>query len=238
MQQIQRAEIEDIRRAELIEAVIKVIAASGSDAATVRNIAKAAGVSTASIHYYFASKEELLSAAFRDHDRKFNENATAHLAESGSARERLVMLSRIGFPGDDSANVEWALILAAHQLADRHESLKVAADAAHERWLRLVHNVIADGVNTGEFRAELEPQLLAIEFAALYDGLGIYFYSKQLTSDHARRAIDEYVTSRLVSESRPAGSAVTSSVKHMELQRNVPVIDSIFTTTEPEDFSE
>ena len=159
------------------------------------------GVSTASIHYYFTSKEDLLSAAFREHDRKFIENATAHIAQTEGARERLVMLSQIGFPIDDSANVEWALILSVFQLAERHESLKATSDASHERWLRLVRNIIADGVNAGEFRGELDPQLLAIEFSALFDGLGIYFYSKQLTSERARLLIDGYIASRLVSGS-------------------------------------
>jgi hypothetical protein len=135
-----------------------------------------------------------------------------------------VALNRIGFPSDDSANVEWALILAAHQLADRHESLKEASDLAHERWIRLVRNIIAEGINAGEFRKELDPQSLAIEFAALFDGLGIYFYSKQVTSEYARRALDAYIASRLVSESPPDGAPETSS--------------SIVTSTEPKEFSE
>ena len=55
---------EDVRRKELIEAALHVVADGGIQAATTRNIAARAGVSAGLIRHHFESKEELLHEAF------------------------------------------------------------------------------------------------------------------------------------------------------------------------------
>lgn len=54
------------RRAELVDAAVRVIAAHGVDGATTRKIADAAGAPLATLHYCFASKEVLFAEVF-DH---------------------------------------------------------------------------------------------------------------------------------------------------------------------------
>lgn len=48
------------RRAALIEAALRVIARDGLAAATTRAIAAEAGMSLASLHYAFTSRDELI----------------------------------------------------------------------------------------------------------------------------------------------------------------------------------
>jgi TetR/AcrR family transcriptional repressor of bet genes len=60
-----RQTIRDIRRTELIEAVISAIHAQGFANLTVTEIARNADTSAGSIHYYFGSKEALLEATMR-----------------------------------------------------------------------------------------------------------------------------------------------------------------------------
>jgi AcrR family transcriptional regulator len=50
------------RRVELVEATIRVAVAEGLDAATVRRVAKEAGVPLGTVHYCFGSKAALISA--------------------------------------------------------------------------------------------------------------------------------------------------------------------------------
>ena len=49
---------------KLLDAAVLQVAASGYDGLTVRNVAKAAGVSPATAYTYFSSKEHLLAAVF------------------------------------------------------------------------------------------------------------------------------------------------------------------------------
>ncbi len=55
------------RRDSLISATLSLIATEGIDAATVRAIAKHADVTPGLIRYYFSTKEDLISAAYKRH---------------------------------------------------------------------------------------------------------------------------------------------------------------------------
>ncbi|PRY23862.1 TetR family transcriptional regulator [Aliiruegeria haliotis] len=62
-----RREGPDLRRRELIDATLRVIASRGMDAATVRTISEEAGVTPGLIRHYFETKEDLLGAAYDQH---------------------------------------------------------------------------------------------------------------------------------------------------------------------------
>ena len=47
-------------REQIIQAAYRVLAEQGYDAATIKAIAREAGVAPGLLHYYFASKDELL----------------------------------------------------------------------------------------------------------------------------------------------------------------------------------
>ena len=57
----------DTRRAELIQATLRVIAQHGVMAASVRSISKEANVTQGLIRYYFDSKDELIAAAYESY---------------------------------------------------------------------------------------------------------------------------------------------------------------------------
>ncbi|MGB9879127.1 MAG: TetR/AcrR family transcriptional regulator, partial [Anaerolineae bacterium] len=52
-----------VRKKELVEATVSVIAKHGVPGATVSRIAAAAGVSRGALYHYFQNREELLEAA-------------------------------------------------------------------------------------------------------------------------------------------------------------------------------
>jgi TetR/AcrR family transcriptional regulator, transcriptional repressor of bet genes len=91
-----RAEIKEIRRTQLIEATIDMIARRGFAALTLADIAKAAHLSSGIVNFYFPSKEELLVTTLR------------HLAVS---YERFIEQA-IGQAGDEPAEQLAAIIEA------------------------------------------------------------------------------------------------------------------------------
>ena len=60
-----RRSIEELRRGELIQAALDVVAEDGHDAATVQRIARRAEISPGIVHHYFADKHALLCGAMR-----------------------------------------------------------------------------------------------------------------------------------------------------------------------------
>ncbi|MBA2347751.1 MAG: TetR family transcriptional regulator [Solirubrobacterales bacterium] len=60
-----RAPRGEARRAHILEATLRVIAATGPEALTHRRVAQEAGLPLAATTYWFASKEELVAEAYR-----------------------------------------------------------------------------------------------------------------------------------------------------------------------------
>ena len=66
----------ETRRSAILDAVVRVIIDVGYTDMTVADVAQRAGVSTALVHYHFASKAALISAALRvasDEDKQLRE---------------------------------------------------------------------------------------------------------------------------------------------------------------------
>jgi AcrR family transcriptional regulator len=72
----------DGRRAELVEAAGRVVARDGVAAATTRRIAEEAGLPHGLVHYWFASKDELLEEVIMTLLRQFEEATAALVGES------------------------------------------------------------------------------------------------------------------------------------------------------------
>ena len=60
-----RRSIEELRRSELVQAALDVVAEDGHDAATVSRIARRAEISPGIVHHYFADKHDLLCGVMR-----------------------------------------------------------------------------------------------------------------------------------------------------------------------------
>lgn len=69
-------------RAKIVAAAAQVLGEHGYEAATVKQIARAAGVAPGLVHYYFEGKEALLAAVL-------HEAAERHLAETAGRRAAL-----------------------------------------------------------------------------------------------------------------------------------------------------
>src|SRR5215467_5463749 len=61
-------------REQIIQAAYRVLAEQGYDAATIKAIAHEAGVAPGLLHYYFASKDELLVEVLKDISQRYTES--------------------------------------------------------------------------------------------------------------------------------------------------------------------
>ncbi|MEY8843186.1 TetR/AcrR family transcriptional regulator [Cribrihabitans sp. XS_ASV171] len=121
-------ESEARRREDLILATLSLIAETGVRSATVRGIAARASVTQGLIRHYFATKEELIVAAYDYHMKRMTD-AVAQTGEAASARDRLrdFVSASLSPPVVDPGWVAlWAAFLseAIHdpQMQDTHEN--------------------------------------------------------------------------------------------------------------------
>lgn len=169
-----RASIEEVRQAELIEATLRTISERGFDATTVRDIARAAGASIGSVHYYFATKADLLRAAVADSDGRFRVRVRDELSalEGGVAKVR--RLVELCFPEAPEEGPDWAVFIDFWQQASRRDDFRAIFEAANTDWLELLVDVLDEGVRLGEFVIPGSLRNEAMSLAALIDGLALH----------------------------------------------------------------
>ena len=129
------------RRAELVDAAWRVIAAEGLEAATVRRIAQAAGCTTGLVTHYFESKDDMLVAALREVHRRAGQRMIRHV---GGADIGAVLLEVIldALPMDDDRQLEWKVWLAFWGRAATDERLRQEQQRRYSEWRGLLGKLI------------------------------------------------------------------------------------------------
>ena len=84
----------DERRARLTEVLLDVVAEGGLEAATIRTVAAAAGVSIGTVQHYFKTKDDMLGHAYRTVGKEIGDRAEqeAEGATSWKAAIRAILL--------------------------------------------------------------------------------------------------------------------------------------------------
>lgn len=124
-----RNEGEETRRAALIAATLDCIGEGGLQAATVRAIARRAGVTQGLIRHYFPSKDHLIEAAYQALMDRLTEDSQAALAHAGDPCRRLGAFVRavLGAHATDPALLAaWAGFVGALHRAPRLRAIHAA----------------------------------------------------------------------------------------------------------------
>jgi AcrR family transcriptional regulator len=160
-------------RERILDVACELISSHGMDEVRVARIARAAGVSTALVHYHFATREALLGEALRHSYARAGRARTALRSGAGASSARLLagMIEHcLPLPG--RLEREWVLWVELWLRAVRHPGLQ---DVAHELYARLHEwfaGVIAEGVQRGEFHVGDVDAATDVLLGAI-DGIGV-----------------------------------------------------------------
>lgn len=182
------------RRQDLIRATLDCISEKGLEGATVREIAARAGVTGGLIRHYFASKDQMLQAAYRETMASMTTTAISAAGASGesagdvkSARLRLhdFIIANVSPPVTDPRTLSlWAGFIG-HIRVDpefariHRENYLIFRDALEE----LISGFLAE---CGRTPAAGESRKLAIAINGLIDGLWLEgSLAQDLFDDHA-----------------------------------------------------
>jgi AcrR family transcriptional regulator len=161
------------RRAELAEAVWTVIRRDGLQRASVRNVAREAGLSMGSLRHYFASQSELLCFAMQLVGDRARARIRA-MAPEPDPRQAAERLLHQLVPLDDERRAESEVWLAftGHALVDPEQR------AIHERIHDQLHGACATAItllaDAGLTARDLDIPLEATRLHALVDGLAVH----------------------------------------------------------------
>jgi AcrR family transcriptional regulator len=168
------ASVSQASRERILEAACDLIAADGIDEVRIARVATKARASTALVHHYFSTREELLEQALihsfeQAGDERFQKPAgieeTATQALARGVGECLPL------PG--SQEREWVLWVELWLRAVRDPELRPIAARLYRRYREWMAGLIRVGVESGEFDAEIDVERVADIAMALLDGVGV-----------------------------------------------------------------
>ncbi|HEY1595355.1 MAG TPA: TetR/AcrR family transcriptional regulator [Thermoleophilaceae bacterium] len=161
-------------RERILAAAVDRIASDGIDDVRIARIAMDAGVSTALVHYHFATREALLAEALEysfEHAGDLRiEGEIAPGAESHA--ERLAQMVEQCLPSNESQERDWVLWVELWLRAVRHPELRPTAEQLYARMREWFGEAIAAGVAAGEFN-DCDAEAVADRALALIDGFGV-----------------------------------------------------------------
>jgi AcrR family transcriptional regulator len=188
-------------RERILHAACELIAERGIGGARIAQVATAAGVSTALVHYHFKTREVLLAETL---DYAFDLASAVRLRPPGengtgdSAAKRLADVVEQSLPTTDPGRREWQLWAELWLGAARDPSLRPIAAQMYARYRTWIAAAIAEGVAAGEF-APVDPGDTADLAMALIDGLGlrVLLGDPSMPLDRARERIGEILAREL-----------------------------------------
>ncbi|MGO9803161.1 MAG: betaine-aldehyde dehydrogenase [Steroidobacteraceae bacterium] len=203
---VPRDELEEARRAQLIEVTIDSLAAVGYVGTTLAQIARRADVSPGLVAHYFGDKDGLLEAAFRTLARTLNARMRPALALAGTPRGRVQAVIDTNLAPEEFDRRTGTAWLAFWGQVLHVEGLKRVQTAYQRRMLSNLRSDLCRMIPVEEARS------LAAMIAAMIDGVWLRAALSQwqeADSGSARALLTAFVEGRLrdLAQQTPGGRA-------------------------------
>lgn len=187
-------------RERILEAACDLIAAEGIDDVRIAKVAMRAGASTALVHHYFSTREELLEQALLHSfelagDERFAEGE----GEGASATAKLAAAIEECLPQPGRFERDFVLWVELWLRAARNPELRPFAAQLYERYRDWLSGVIEAGVQNGEFERPADLDDLVSRAMAILDGTGLRALLRDPAMDlaRARRLVAELLGAEL-----------------------------------------
>ena len=141
----------------IVDAAVKVIAENGYHNSQVSRIAKEAGVADGTIYLYFKNKEDILISLFRERLGSLIDRFHHNIKDTDSTTGALRSICETHFAALEE-DVHLAFVT---QIELRQSSLELRKEIGLvvKPYIELIENVVRQGIEAGEFRADLDPKL-------------------------------------------------------------------------------
>ena len=177
------------RTTGILEAACRVIVREGAHGLRMISVAQEAGVSKALVHYYFATRQELLHHAFAFSERRWHEAVDAELAalSTGAARvERMLLVTVEPELAFSEQRALWNEVWSSLRSDDE---LRPLVERSYRDWLDRVVALIEQGRADGSVPANVIATDAGWRLAAASDGLDSLLYLGLVDRDEARELI-------------------------------------------------
>jgi AcrR family transcriptional regulator len=183
------------RRELIVQAARASIVERGLAATSVREVARAAGVSLGTVTYHFPTLDELLTEVLSVTLRDFYRPRRRRMAPDATAVDRLRVLIEDHFSSPDLYE-QCVIWLEYWPRAIHVPSARAWRRRRYGAYQRYIARVLTAGRDAGEFDVA-NPVELATEFLALFDGLSVALVVEDIDMKFARRSLERFLETRL-----------------------------------------
>ena len=168
-----RANITAIRRKEIIDATVRVMAERGWNETSIDEITREAGVSRGLISYHFKDKNELLSGVLERSREIFSEAVAGAISSSDDPVEQMGLATRAAIlqARDDPVAFEVFLHFSASGRGDA--GLQSQVQALYQSFRDVTAQAIRHGQERGYYRAGLTPEVAAARHQGTIIGIAL-----------------------------------------------------------------
>jgi AcrR family transcriptional regulator len=187
-------------RERILEAACDLIAADGIDDVRIARVAMKARASTALVHHYFSTREELLEQALlHSFEQAADERFAAADGEATNATAALAEAIEDCLPVPGRLERDWVLWVELWLRAAREPGLRPLAASLYARYHEWLEDVLKRGIDSGEFTAPADLSALTDRTMALLDGLGLraLLHDPTMGIDAARAQVADFVAPQL-----------------------------------------
>jgi AcrR family transcriptional regulator len=178
-------------------------------------VAGEAGVSKALVHYYFATRRELLRAAFLHSEDRANARAEAELALLQTGADRLERLLLLDLDDEAVFSENRALWSEAWSLMRLDEELRPKVERQYKAWNARLLELVEEGRGDGSIPPNIDAELLVRRLAAIVDGLESQLLLDLITPAMAAETVLEAVDLELGRPPRAPTRANSSRRRHV-----------------------
>src|SRR4051812_4056773 len=184
------------RTADILDAACRVIAREGADSLRMGQVAREAGVSSALIHYYFATRADLLLRAFEHADAQADLTIDALIGDlpDGAAKlERVLVAYAVG----THFRSDWILWVEMWRGAIFNERLRPVVRGSNDLWVEEIADLIRQGRADGSIASGGDALEVATRLTALVDGLGLQVLTGMMDHQRAGELVRGSITAEL-----------------------------------------
>lgn len=191
-------EPKESRKAEIVNAAIEVFTQKGYHSAKVSDITRKAGISIGTFYVHFQNKRDLFIEVVEEVFRHIVGDAARNIKGEQDLGKRLVIRGRTFFE-NYSRYVEILNQLRA-EIASEEKWPQEKLNRMYKALTGPLIREARDGIEKGEVRADVDPELLAFALTGLIEVLSFRIsLDSKYTLDDAIRFIGELVISGVVS---------------------------------------
>lgn len=169
MNERNKHELINLRRAQLTRAAYKVVGEKGYSDFTIKDVAREAGLSTGLVHYYFKNKEELLFKLLKGMNANLKHDLNKALTVLDDPQEKLLAFCNEAFDLVHKEKAYFSVLVDFLAQINRNKRIHQAIVKLFQSYRDEIVAILKEGVAKGVF-AVADVQLTSVIIVSLIQG--------------------------------------------------------------------